>query len=75
MRKWRYHSLVIRDLAIAEPKLNAEGEKGWELVSVCMVDDHTARAFFKMPVEEEESDTSAAPEVAIVGSTPFDLSQ
>jgi len=71
MKKWRYHSLVMRDLAIAEPKLNAEGEKGWELVSVCLVDDHTARAFFKMPIDEEEGEAAVpsddASHVAVVG--------
>ena len=52
MQQWRYHSLVMRDLSICESKLNSEGEKGWELVSVCLIDQNTARAFFKMPVEE-----------------------
>ena len=52
MQQWRYHSLVIRDLSICESKLNAEGEKGWELVSVCQLDANTARAFFKMPAAE-----------------------
>jgi len=53
MQKWRYHTLIIRDLSIAEAKLNAEGEKGWELVSVIPADVHGARAFFKMPLEED----------------------
>ena len=52
MQQWHYHSLVIRDLSICESRLNAEGEKGWELVSVCLIDANTARAFFKMPLEE-----------------------
>ncbi len=52
MQQWHYHSLVIRDLSICESKLNSEGEKGWELVSVCLIDANTARAFFKMPLEE-----------------------
>ncbi len=49
MMKWRYKTLVIRELALSESKLNAEGEKGWELVAVCMSDGTTARAFFKQP--------------------------
>jgi hypothetical protein len=52
MTKWRYHSLLMRDLSIADTKLNAEGERGWELVSMCLIDANTARAFFKQPVEE-----------------------
>ena len=56
--QWRYHSLVIRDLSICESKLNAEGEKGWELVSVCLIDANTARCFFKMPAEDADSDPS-----------------
>jgi hypothetical protein len=48
MQRWRYKVLVIRDLALSEAKLNAEGEKGWELVNVCMSDGSTARAFFKI---------------------------
>jgi|GEM_PF-2948062 len=47
MEKWRYKTVVIRELALSDAKLNAEGEKGWELVSVCMTDGNTARAFFK----------------------------
>ena len=54
MHKWKYHSLVLRDLSISDARLNAEGEKGWELISVCMLDANTARAFFKMPCHEEE---------------------
>ena len=53
MQRWRYHSMMLRDLSIAESKLNAEGEKGWELVAVCLVESNTARAFFKMPSDEE----------------------
>lgn len=52
MMKWRYKALVIRELALSESKLNAEGEKGWELVSVCMSDGTTARAFFKQPWDQ-----------------------
>lgn len=48
MQRWRYKVLVIRELALSEAKLNAEGEKGWELVNVCMTDSTTARAFFKI---------------------------
>lgn len=48
MQRWRYKVLVIRELALSEAKLNAEGEKGWELVNVCMTDGTTARAFFKI---------------------------
>lgn len=47
MHRWRYKTVVIRELALSESKLNAEGEKGWELVSVCMSDATTARAFLK----------------------------
>lgn len=54
MVKWKYRSMVLRDLSIAESKLNAEGEKGWELVAVCLLDSNTARVFFKMPVASEE---------------------
>jgi hypothetical protein len=71
--KWRYHSLLMRDLSIADAKLNAEGEKGWELVSVCLVDSNTARAFFKMPAEEDATGTAREHDVALVGGTPFDL--
>ncbi len=49
MVKWRYKTLVIRELALSEAKLNAEGEKGWELIAVCMTDATTARAFMKQP--------------------------
>lgn len=54
MQRWRYKVLVIRDLALSEPKLNTEGEKGWELVSFCMTDAGTGRAFFKQPAEQIE---------------------
>lgn len=50
MKRWVYHSMVIRDLSIAESKLNAEGEKGWELVNICLLDGNSARAFFKRPI-------------------------
>lgn len=73
MRKWRYHSLLIRDLSIADAKLNAEGERGWELVSVCMMDAGTARAYFKQAILDE-ADTSAAviqADTVLAGPTPF----
>ncbi|HZT44504.1 MAG TPA: hypothetical protein VFA07_20230 [Chthonomonadaceae bacterium] len=54
MQRWRYKVLVVRDLALSETKLNAEGEKGWELVSFCMTDDTTGRAFFKQPADQVE---------------------
>lgn len=70
MVKWRYHCLMIRDLAIADAKLNAEGEKGWELVSVVLIDANTARAFFKMPVPEDVPDVGMEDQ-ALVGNTPY----
>ena len=51
MQKWRYKTLVIRELALSDSKLNAEGDHGWELVGVLMMDAHSARAFFKQPAE------------------------
>ncbi len=69
MKRWRYHSMVLRDLAIAEAKLNAEGEKGWELVSVCLADANTARAFFKMPVDEGAEQTVPITDSAVVAHT------
>ena len=72
MSKWRYHSVLVRDLSIAEAKLNAEGDRGWELVSVCLIDANSARCFFKMQVEDEEPPAySVAPEAALVGRAPF----
>jgi len=74
MRKWKYRSMVLRDLSIAESKLNAEGEKGWELVAVCVLEDNnTARVFFKMPVaaEEEATENDFAAESAFGGPSPF----
>ena len=53
MTKWRYHSLLLRDLSVAESKLNAEGERGWELVSVCMTDGNSARFFFKQSADHK----------------------
>jgi hypothetical protein len=75
MKKWRYHSLLVRDLSIADSKLNSEGEKGWELVSVCLVDANTARCFFKQEAEAIEPIYSepaygALPEAVLVGSAP-----
>jgi len=65
--------MVLRDLSIAEAKLNAEGEKGWELVAVCLLDSNTARAFFKMPAESEESVAAddASTETAFGAPAPF----
>jgi hypothetical protein len=72
MKNWRYHSLLIRDLSICESKLNTEGEKGWELVNICLMDSNTARAFFKMPAE----DLPGVPppidmEMGVVSHSPF----
>jgi hypothetical protein len=72
VQRWRYHSVLVRDLSIAESKLNVEGEKGWELVSVCLIDANSARCFFKMPAEETEPPAFvSAPETALVGNAPF----
>jgi hypothetical protein len=60
MQRWRYHSLLVRDLSIADAKLNAEGERGWELVNICLIDHNSARAYFKQPVEEERFVAPAA---------------
>ena len=62
MQRWRYHSLLMRDLSIADAKLNSEGERGWELVSMLPIDSNTARAYFKQPVEEEAMAAVAAVE-------------
>lgn len=56
MEKWRYKTVVIRELALSDSKLNAEGEKGWELVSVCITEGSTARAFFKQHWDAESED-------------------
>lgn len=61
MQKWKYHTLVVRELSIAENKLNAEGERGWELVSVVMEDARQARAFFKAPLEAVIADETPTP--------------
>lgn len=73
MRKWKYRSMVLRDLSIAESKLNAEGEKGWELVAVCLLDSNTARVFFKQPDDSEEHtpDSHTSAEAAFGTSSPF----
>ncbi len=52
MQRWVYKTIVIRELALSDTKLNAEGEHGWELVSVLGQDGHTARAFFKQLYDE-----------------------
>lgn len=72
MQRWRYKVLVIRELALSEPKLNAEGEKGWELVSVCMTDSTTARAFFKQRDDSLPDLDHTDPQHALVseGFTP-----
>ncbi|NLI00735.1 MAG: hypothetical protein GX446_14725 [Chthonomonadales bacterium] len=71
MRKWKYRTMVLRDLSIAESKLNAEGEKGWELVSMCLMDSNTARAFFKAPIEEDQQQAAIATETGLEGHSPF----
>jgi hypothetical protein len=71
MRKWRYHSLLIRDLSIADSKLNAEGERGWEMVSVCLVDSNTARVYFKQPVDLVEGEAVVQAENLVAASSPF----
>jgi hypothetical protein len=71
MQRWRYHSLLVRDLSIADSKLNAEGEKGWELVSVCLVDANTARAFFKMPADGLEAVAAVQSDTAFAAPAPF----
>ena len=71
MHKWRYHSLLMRDLSIADAKLNAEGERGWELVSVCLIDANSARAYFKQPVEDDVYAAVSTAEPAMAGSNPF----
>jgi hypothetical protein len=66
---------MIRDLSIADSKLNAEGEKGWELVAIHATDANTVRAFFKMPVEGEveEVQTEISNDRALVSPSPFDV--
>lgn len=75
MQRWRYHSLLMRDLSIADSKLNAEGERGWELVSMCLIDSNTARAYFKQPVEGDSVAVIAAVdtvmESSLQTSSPF----
>jgi hypothetical protein len=65
--------MLVRDLSIAESKLNAEGEKGWELISVCLIDSNSARCFFKMEVEGADgaavSDAAHQPAPATFSST------
>ena len=52
MQQWRYRSIVIRDLSVAESKLNTEGEKGWELVAIFPSEGGAARVFFKAKAED-----------------------
>jgi hypothetical protein len=71
MQRWHYHSLLMRDLSIADAKLNAEGERGWELVSICLIDSNTARAFFKQPMDGAEAAVVVQTESAFASSNPF----
>ena len=71
MQRWRYHSLVMRDLSIADAKLNAEGAKGWELVSVCLITDSTARAFFKQPAGEDGEIEAHVHDLDLASPSPF----
>jgi hypothetical protein len=75
MQRWRYHSLLMRDLSIADAKLNSEGERGWELVNLVLIDPNTARAYFKQPVEDEVIAAVAAvessQEPSLMTSSPF----
>jgi len=61
----------MRDLSIADAKLNAEGERGWELVSVCLIDANSARAYFKQPVEDDGFAAVGMTEPAMASSNPF----
>ena len=71
MQRWKYHSLLIRDLSICESKLNTEGDKGWELVNICLMDANTARAFFKMPSDGATEAGRLETETALVSHNPF----
>ncbi len=71
MQRWRYHSLVLRDLSVSDGKLTAEGLKGWELVSVCMMDSNTARAFFKKLVTEEEFESEQIGDMAVATHSAY----
>ncbi len=62
MQRWRYKTVMIREMALSEAKLNGEGEKGWELVSICIGTDNTARAFFKQRWEDVPEDQHAVVE-------------
>jgi hypothetical protein len=68
MTKWRYKTLVIRELALSESKLNAEGENGWELVSVCMTDATTARAFLRQPADQVVEEHTERERAAVLAS-------
>lgn len=72
MQRWRYHSMMIRDLSICESKLNAEGEKGWELVSMCLLDANSARAFFKQAVDGVETEAAVPAEAMAFARNPFE---
>ena len=56
MQRWRYKVLVLREMHMSESKLNHEGERGWELISVCMADGTTGRAFLKKRWEDAEDE-------------------
>ncbi len=71
MQRWHYHSLLMRDLSIADAKLNSEGERGWELVSVCLIDANTARAYFKQPVTDEPMAVVASSDAGLATTGPF----
>ncbi len=58
MTKWRYHSILLHDLSLADSRLNAEGEKGWELVSICMINESSARAFLKKRMTDNGAEHS-----------------
>jgi hypothetical protein len=65
----------MRDLSIADAKLNVEGERGWELVSMLLIDSNTARAYFKQPVDDGPVAAVAAVESTLEStlqtSSPF----
>jgi|GEM_PF-3113487 hypothetical protein len=58
MTKWRYHSILLHDLSVADSRLNAEGEKGWELVSICLINGTSARAFLKKRMTDNGAEHS-----------------
>ncbi len=60
MTKWRYHSILLHDLSLADSRLNSEGEKGWELVSICMINENSARAFLKKRMTDNGAEHSTS---------------